>query len=161
MSIESLSKVVKRCLHCTEELVSAHLGSPELGSDLLRAKAVAHKDSQSARAKEWGRWMFRMNSGAGDAQKAASARAWLSVHIEKGDFLERVRLLLAVACDQVDVVYANPLEPRCVVLWSCGPSASVTDSPAAMMRCFPCGPICLRCCISLLRITTWCRATRS
>ncbi len=112
MSIEPLNKVVKRFIHSTEELVSAHLGSPELDDAVLHKKTVAHANIKSARAKEWSRWMFRMGSGAGDAQKAASARAWLSMHIEKGDFLGRVRSLLVVAGDQIGVACANPLEPR-------------------------------------------------
>lgn len=157
MSIAPLNKVVKRFIHSTEELVSAHLGSPQLVDDaVLHKKAVTHESIKSARVKEWSRWQYRMSSGAGDAQKAASARAWLSMHIERGDFMDKVSSLLVVAGDQIGVACANPVEPRYVVraapcVWSCRLQSTWT---ALLQPCaaFLANAHISACCTSLLRV---------
>lgn len=114
MNVERMHKVLKRYLHCTEELVSAYLKSPDVADASLRNKIAAHADSYSAKDDAEVRWASRMNSCAGDAHKAASARAWLDMHLGHGDYLTRTQSLLEVAYHQAKIAIANPLEPRYV-----------------------------------------------
>ncbi len=113
MSNDSLTAAFQRYLRSTDELILAYLDT-EKGATQLPQKILSHENIRDAKCKELGRWLCWMNSGAPDALKAARTRAWLSVHVVKGDYLKRMQSLFTVACEQSQVAVAYPLEPRYV-----------------------------------------------
>ncbi len=133
MCNDSLTAALQRYLRSTDELVLAYLDTSGKGATQLPQKILSHEGIRKAKCKELGRWLSWTNSGAPDALKAARTRAWLSMHVVKGDYLRGTQSLFTVACDQSRVAVAHPLEPRYVPSsFSC--TATVKGSPAAQTR---------------------------
>ncbi len=110
-----VGKAAERLLRCTDELVEALRRDSTTATDSRNVTVTsAFDDSLKAVQTLWERSQSRRNAAAGNVERNACARAWITPYVDQ-KLLHRMEVLLVTARGQVAVATSesSPAASRC------------------------------------------------